>query len=213
MPGYKGPLFRTVFIDRKLPKSAKSTEIRFWGKIFSDLSLAPSYGEGSHGNMSFRFHKGCIITATRTDLKNLDEGDFVEIVDCVKEKNEMIVYCKGKREPSTDSFIHFLIYQERPDIQCILHGHDDLVLEKAAALKISQTESEKESGSLELFREIKRALGRRNYLIVKNHGILSFGRTVREAGDRALRVHERAMRKPLPPSDPKTPLDKKTRRK
>ena len=205
MAGYKGPLFRTVYISREAPKSPKITEIVFWGKIFSDLSLAPSYGAGSHGNMSFRYRRGCVITATRTDLKNLDAGDFIEIIDCVKEKGEMLVFCNGKRVPSTDAVIHYLIYRERPDIHAILHGHDDLVLEKADQFHIARTGCERESGSLALFREIQKVLARKKYLIIRNHGILAFGRTIREAGERALRVHERAMGKPasVPPKPKK----------
>lgn len=196
MAKYKGPSFRTVFIDKKAPKNPKLRELIFWGKIFSDLNLAPSYGKGSHGNLSFRHFGGCIITATLTNLKRLKESDFVEIIDCRRKGGEMTVFCKGVLKPSTDSVIHFLIYQARRDVNSVFHGHDTVVLEKVDQLNIAQTAKERPSGSYELFREIKKVLGRRNYLVVKKHGILSFGRTNKQAGERALKVHELGTKKP-----------------
>lgn len=193
MAGYKGPLFRSVFIEHKPPKHAELADLIFWGKIFSDMELAPSYGEGSHGNLSIRRHDGCIITATKTDLKNLSEEQFVEIIDCQKRGKEMVVFCKGTREPSTDSFIHYFLYQKRHDVNAILHGHDMIVLEKAAKLRLPQTREEKESGSIAMLKEVEKTAAKHSYLVVKNHGILSFGRNAREAGERALEVHERAL--------------------
>lgn len=195
MTGYQGPLFNTVFIDKKVPKSPKIRELIFWGQMFSDLNLAPSYGKGSHGNLSFRYYRGCVITATLTDLKKLSPDDFVEVVDCRKAGKEMTVYCRGRRKPSTDAFVHFQIYKLRDDVNSIFHGHDSLVMEQAHRLNIARTHRQRESGSYELFLGIKRILGRRNYLVVKDHGILSLGRNNVQAGRRALRVHELAAKK------------------
>lgn len=192
MPGYNGPLFDTVFVSKDVPRHAWVRELIRWGKVFSDLSLAPSYGEGSHGNMSFRSPGGCIITSTKSHMGGLREEDFVEIVDARRSGGRMTVFCKGRRTPSTDSYIHYVIYRSRPRLGAILHGHDMPVLEKSARMKLARTPRERESGSHELFEEIMQALGRRRYLILRNHGILSFGRTPREAGERALRIHDLA---------------------
>ena len=139
-----------------------------------------------------------MITATQTHMGSLHEEDFVEIVDARRAGNKMTVSCRGRRTPSTDAYIHYMIYQSRPEISVILHGHDMPVLEKVGRMKLAQTKREQKSGSHEMLEEILRTIGRRNYLILRNHGILSFGRTPREAGERALRLHELATKNHRP---------------
>ncbi len=189
----KGP-FRTVFVERKAPLGPKNKQLVFWGKIFSDFDPASRKYEG--GSLSYRHLNGCVITVAGSNLKSLTEESFVEIFDRQQDKSESVLFCKGARAPSRDALIHFLIYKERKDIQAIFFGHDELVTEKLGTLRISRTTKEEESGTEALFKRIREMLGRRKYVYVKNRGILSFGRTIKEAGERTLLVHERAMKKP-----------------
>jgi ribulose-5-phosphate 4-epimerase/fuculose-1-phosphate aldolase len=188
-------IFHSVFIEKKPPQSTKIKELIFWGKILSDLNMLAASHEGFNGNLSFRHFGGCVLSTKETHLKNLAPDDFIEVIDCQKKGEKITMYCKGKKAPSPQTLIHFLIYQTRPDINSIMLGHDSLVMDKADELNIPQIKCTKGNGIYRQYLEIKKVLKRKKYLIIRNQGILSLGRTIKEAGQRALRAHERAMRK------------------
>jgi len=195
MPTAQKPPFRCVFVDRKSPGGTKNKQLVFWGKIMSDLD--PTLRARMQGSLSYRHLDGCVITVESANLRSLTEDSFVEVFDAQKASSaSATLYCKGTRDPSPDALVHFLIYRERRDIQAIIFGHDELVLDKLGKLRIAKTTQEADPGTPALFKRIKEVLGRRKYVYVKNRGILSFGRTIREAGQRTLLVHELAMKKP-----------------
>src|SRR5262249_42472979 len=147
------------------------------------------------GNLSFRTPRGFVITATRSMLKSgLGWRDFVEVV-----REDWLGYelhVLGERVPSSDSFLHARIYALRPDVNAVLHGHDDLVLEHADALAreldLVSTGEAMLFGTKEDALETARALGTKDYIIRKGHGFVAVGRTLDLAGERALLVHRRA---------------------
>ncbi len=155
------------------------------------MGCAPSYGAGSHGNLSLRTRRGCLITATRTFLGALKQADFVEIVRCDPAAAPPTIWYLGRSQPSTDSLIHWQMYRWRPQIQCVLHAHDAGVLARAAALGLPQTSSAAQAGSPELIPLIK-PLARRPYFLVKDHGFVAVGRTIEEAGELAAAIHKKA---------------------
>ena len=96
-----------------------------------------------------------------------------------------MVYTKGKTVPSKESLLHSGIYQSRPEINAVFHIHDQLVVILADELMLPSTEGEQPRGSYELAKEVDRVLGLTKdtkYLVLRNHGIISMGETLEEAG-------------------------------
>jgi ribulose-5-phosphate 4-epimerase/fuculose-1-phosphate aldolase len=181
--------FNTVFLDKHIPLNSKIKKLIFWGRKFSLLGLTPNYGFAAAGNLSFRTEAGFIITATGKDMGKLEEEDFVEVRSCSVEKREITAF--GKLEPSKESMFHCAIYAKRPDVKVIFHVHDEYAVEHCDEYGLKCTANEKDPGTVELVNEILDVIGEHDYVVIKNHGIISLGSTVDEAGERILEVNSK----------------------
>jgi L-fuculose-phosphate aldolase len=178
---YFGTKFTTVITDQRLPDYSDSIkELSKWCRKLASISPTPHRAGGFPGNLSFRTADGFVITATEANLADIHREDFVEVeyVDIEKKR----IYVKGSKEPSSESFIHNAIYQLRPPVQAIFHGHCDLMLAYYRALKLQVTKNEQPYGTLALMNEVKEALRDNDILIIKNHGFIALGKTMNEAG-------------------------------
>ena len=183
--------FKPVRIGQHVTPDPRLADLMRWGRIFHKLGLAPSYGAGSHGNVSCRTPDGCLISATRTFLETITEAQFVELIGCDLTTPPPTVRYRGASAPSTDSLIHWYLYQQRPELSCVLHAHDALVLTHATALRLPQTARAADAGSADLLPLIV-PLIQHPYFLVKAHGFVATGRTADEAGSLALAMHHRA---------------------
>ncbi len=87
------------------------------------------------------------------------------------------------KDPSSESMLHHEIYKMRPDVNAIFHGHSGLLLKRG---NLPTTKEEKAYGSIELVKEVSKILNKGNLLLMKNHGFLSLGKSMEEAGKLAL---------------------------
>ena len=146
---------------------------------------------GKAGNVSARF-KGedgdvVAITPTLKSLADLREEDIV----LVNEKGEVLT--KGK--PSSEVVMHLEIYKNKPDVYGIAHTHSPYAtgfafsnkkikrLEGFGAIKseyIKDIEYFK-PGSKELADAASEALRDEDVIVLKNHGVIATGETVKEA--------------------------------
>jgi L-fuculose-phosphate aldolase len=179
--------FRTVRIRRDPPESERTGELRYWCSRFHDLGLAPVFRGRSLGNLSFRVREGenaFIITASGLALKqDLPVEAFVSVYGTAD--GGKAVLAGGTGDPSTESLLHFHVYEARREVMAIFHGHSREILKKADPLGLPATETAEPFGSMELVRSVLRVLGNHSFLILRKHGFLSLGRTMREAGEQA----------------------------
>jgi len=171
------PKFKTNFISRDIPNDLNLDKLKYWANEFLKQGLAPDYGEGAYGNLSCRADSGFIITATRFGLK---DQNYVKIVS-VDYKNKT-VSAEGEKEPSSESLLHYAIYQRRPEVSAIFHGHYEQILKDK---RFPCTKKEEKYGTIELVDSVLEVLGQNNFIIMKNHGFLSLGKTMDQAGQRA----------------------------
>ena len=157
---------------------------------------------GKSGNISKRI-KGSTgdivaITPTLKSLSNLNEEDIV-LVDM--DGNALT---KGK--PSSEINMHLEIYKKRSDVDAIVHTHSTFAtgfafsekklkrLEGFGQIKnpyIPQVEYEK-PGSAELAKTVGENIGDEDVLILKNHGVICVGDSLKEAKLLAVFVEETA---------------------
>ena len=187
---YVGPRFQTVFQSKEIPHHPAVTKMIKWGRRLAELDLAPRQGNACAGNLSFRAPSGFIITAAGADLGNLTGDDLVLVVEVKQDPHSVTV--QGKKEPSSESFLHHAIYAARPHVQAVFHGHDDLVLRCAQEIHLPVTAREQPYGSLELVEEVLQVLRDHNYLVIRNHGFIALGREMDQAGKEALEKHRLA---------------------
>jgi len=174
MEEYKGIKFRNIIIEKAFVDNELLPRLIDWCNRLSELGLAPLHGKGSAGNLSFRTARGFVITNSGTDLGSIKRKDFSEVLTIDKG----IVYSRGFREPSSESMLHFALYGKREDINAIFHGHYD-------KLDIPCTMNERPYGTRELADEAVR-LCSHDLFMLKNHGFISLGSGLDDAGNRII---------------------------
>ena len=183
--------FKTVFLSDEAPNDKEIEDLKHWCNQFHKNNLTLPIEGASTGNLSFRTEDGFIITASMLKTKeNLSNDCFVYVDNYDVYKNT--IYAEGKREPSCESIMHFLVYNSRDDINAIFHGHDKSIVKNAEKLKLPVTEEEAPAGTIELANEVLAVLGDNNFIVIKNGGFVSFSRTMKEAGELALKIHKKA---------------------
>jgi len=177
--------FNSVFISDKIPSDAKNMELKEWSEKFQKNGLTPEVEGNYTGNLSFRSKEGFVITASGLKNKeNLTDACFVYVKDYNKKTNTF--YVEGKNKPSSESVMHDLIYKTCEDINAVFHGHNDLIVKNSEKLKLPITEKEYEWGTIQLATEVLKVLDDNKLIVLKNHGFVSLGKTMKEAGELAL---------------------------
>ncbi len=192
------PKFETVMVGGEIPSDPRLDKLKYWCRIFDKKSLAPPYDGGSYGNLSFRLRENelpFIITGTSIGLKDKLGDDCFVRVNYVDFSNRK-VYALGTREPSSEAMVHAAVYGLNPSVNAIFHGHYQPFLDMAERLKIPVTAKEKPYGTIELVEQVHNLLLSfelcLNFFIMRKHGFVALGRTMREAGELTLDFCSRA---------------------
>lgn len=183
--GYSGVKFKTLYNTKASPVHHDNESLIKWCGIFHEYGLAPPYSGGSYGNLSYRTGKNTfIITGTCIGLKgNLDNSCFVEVLQCDPENKEILV--NGIRPPSSESFLHDIIYQHRSDIHAVFHGHHQKITCSAGLLGIPLTSKKLPYGTPELAQSVIKLLDH-DFFIIREHGFVSLGKNMETAGNQTL---------------------------
>ena len=159
---------------------------------------ADNLSPGTSGNISAREPDGRTfwITPSGMDFSQLLEADLVEI-DVASGS-----IASGNRVPSSEVPLHVLTYQRRPDVKGIVHAHSLFAAVfstlnrpiKAVHYQIARVGDEvpvadyATYGTDELADRATNALGQGNAVLLKNHGLIAVGNSIRDAYRNALDV-------------------------
>ena len=177
--------FNTVFVSDKIPHDTKLVELKKWSKTFQERGLTPEVQGNFTGNLSFRSKEGFVITASGLkDKQDLEDVCFVYVKAYDEESNTFFV--EGQTKPSSESIMHHLIYKACNNVNAVFHGHNDTIIAHAEEWGLPVTEKEYESGTVELAREVLKVLDDNKLIVLRNHGFVSLGNTMKEAGELAL---------------------------
>jgi L-fuculose-phosphate aldolase len=165
---YKGVKFRTLFEGAHFEYSEERN------KIIQELSKLKEKGllDRNNGNISVRAGKGMVITPTGKSMDDIVESDLVY----VKGTNESakLVMAVGTKQPSSESIMHWLIYENYPKVGAVLHFHDTTLLKRND--EFAETEVFHHYGTLELAHEVLKTLKKSKFIIIKDHGALAIGK-------------------------------------
>ena len=183
--------FKSIFVSGKVIGDPRIEELKEWSEKFQKSGLTPEVEGNYTVNLSFRFRDGFVITASVLKSKeNLTDDCFV-YVESYDEKSN-IFYVGGKKQPSSESVMHSMIYKSSEEVNAVFHGHYDIIIADAEKLGLPVTETEYESGTIELAREVLKVMGDNKLIVLKNHGFVALGRTMKEAGELALATLKRS---------------------
>ena len=193
MEHYKGIKFAVRFAEKKLLDFPIQKELIAWGEKLSKLDCIPTYPHpenphiiSSAGNLSARIDGKFIITSAGSNLGALTQKNFVEIIDV--DVHTQTIQAIGIEQPSSETMLHYSIYQRRNDIQVIFHGHNQILLAQCSQIGLISTKKWYPYGTRELMESVCEVLGTSDILIMKDHGFLSFGKTCQQAGENIIRA-------------------------
>jgi autoinducer 2 (AI-2) kinase len=174
---------------------ARELIVQITNEMFS-LGLLTATG----GNVSSRAadDETIWITPSRLYKGNLTEHDLVRI----KPDGSTI---EGERNPSVEWQMHFSSYRARPDTTGALHTHAPIatamgivgmpfppINTDAVFLADTQIVPWEMPGSKELADRVEVAMTKSRGCFLQNHGLMTVGKTLREAATRAMNLEETA---------------------
>ena len=159
---------------------------------------------GSNGNVSVRRTSGFAITATQLPSKeNLAPEDCVHLETCANGEARF----HGAKLPSSESIMHWHLFETFPAIQAIVHVHESNALlysepnrTRWTELGIVESAQDIGGGTIEVGQATAETFTTEtSYVILKNHrpdwdlgrtGTVVMGRTLEESLNRTLEIHE-----------------------
>ena len=159
---------------------------------------------GSNGNVSVRRTLGFAITATQLPSKeNLAPEDCVHLETCANGEARF----HGAKLPSSESIMHWHLFETFPAIQAIVHVHESNALlysepnrTRWTELGIVESAQDIAGGTIEVGQATAETFTTEtSYVILKNHrpdwdlgrtGTVVMGRSLGEALNRTLKIHE-----------------------
>jgi len=174
---------------------AREIVVQITNEMFS-LGLLTATG----GNVSAQSGDGetIWITPSRLYKGNLHEQDLVRI----KPDGSVV---EGERNPSVEWQMHFSSYRARPDTTGALHTHAPIatamgivglpfppINTDAVFLHDTQLVPWLMPGSKELADAVEEAMKKSRGCFLQNHGLMTVGKTLRDAATRAMNLEETA---------------------
>lgn len=182
----------------RLQQSKGIRELIRWRQRLFRLGLIGVYQNGDgFGNVSVRASPGSkefLITGTRTGgIPVLTLEHITRITDVDLEKN--YVACRGPIEASSESMTHEAVYRSDRRINAVFHVHNKAFW-KRLLWKVPTTSKAAKYGTPALAREVRRLfeedprIWEAKLIALAGHeeGVISFGKTIEEAGDALLQA-------------------------
>lgn len=157
---------------------------------YSKLCGAAGFVKAYDGNLSVRTKKNYILsTASKTNKSIIKSADLVK---CDLKGKKL----SGKRQLSTELKLHLYIYSKRKDVNAVIHTHPIYITSYAAAGKKLPAnilpEVYMQFGSIplapyaapstdEVPASIEPFVIECNAVILSNHGLVAYGKTIEEA--------------------------------
>ena len=186
LDGYIGIKFEAICIDKKLPGPCEEliTAFKENGLRLLHYNMAPANG----GNMSTRFEKGFLITASGCNLGCVEDDEVVYVEEFSLE-NKLVKY-RGCCPSSSETFLHGLLYNEKADILSVIHAHDIAATSMNLSGLLDETEREEPYGTVELAQLCLETFRKgKDIIVLKNHGYVAVGSSLTSAADIIINMH------------------------
>ena len=154
------------------------------------LIYEKGYVASTDGNVSVRLPDGNVMcTPTRCNKGFVKPADLV-VIDLKGQK------VRGERKQSSEMAMHLLIYEMRPEIQAVVHAHPAcatafaaagiplnkaLISEVVLAVGCIPLAEYGTPGTPELTDELRPFVAMHDALLMSNHGVVTYGKTIEDA--------------------------------
>lgn len=186
--------FNIKWIDEPLSVAVPNL-LMVWRDKMHELNQIGHYKEINigYGNISIKTEKGMLISGTQTgDIFPIKPVHFTLVTAYNIDENSVV--CRGPIKASSESMTHAAIYEADTSIKAIIHIHN-LELWKNLMNKVPTTKKEVSYGTPEMAYEIFRlfkesTVTQEKTIVMAGHdeGIIVFGKTIDEAGEKVLKL-------------------------
>lgn len=184
MEGYVGVKFESTRISDEIPSEALDEIMEF--KRVSQILKENGMTYRNAGNISIRSQGGFLITGSGVYLDDIGLEDLVRVLNYDIE--DFFLTYTGMKPPSAEAFLHGLVYDARPDVNCIIHVHDPLTALCSPA-NVNTTPEEYDYGTSDLAVVCLNTLKSENIVFLRNHGYVAVGEGLDEAMEKLLECH------------------------
>ena len=170
-------------------------EIKIWRDRMYNLKLIGHYEELNigYGNISMLVKEKMLVSGTQTgEIYPIKDEHFTIVDDYNIDRNW--VHCLGNIKASSESLTHLAIYHCDKSIKAIIHIHNFSLWETLID-RLPTTNKNVPYGTPEMAKEIERLfqesdVAQQKIIIMAGHeeGIISFGETMKEAGNNILQL-------------------------
>lgn len=179
----------STFFDAYYP------EMRRIAAALSSLGVLPLMEEpkgsgilATTGNYSMRTIDGFFITGSSVDKCNIQRDGLVYVEKIDYDTGSMTI--AGNVKPSREVLIHDQIYSAFPEVNVVLHTHDELALRYDTSSP--RTKNPIFFATLGEARQVVDALHELNYVTLPEHGQFAVGKDVDNALDEVINHHHDA---------------------
>ncbi len=184
MEQYQGVKFQFSQSAPSFDYDRKLEILNRWVFLFTELGLAPLHSTGAYGNQSYRTTSSSFIITQSgmSPQKQLNAANYVHVIGFDAANGTFMT--EGPATPSSESFLHNVLYEALPHINTILHGHSSLLGKYAQQLDIPVTKHFHDYGTPELAESaLQMASGNTLFFILKDHGFVALGKDIETAGE------------------------------
>ncbi len=165
--------------DLPISKTIQLLEINSWRTILHHLQLigqhSDRYNGLGFGNISQRINDkkypstAFIISGTQTGkFKQLSRQQYCVVTKANTVDNS--IHSTGLCQPSSEALTHASVYQQHPNIHCVIHIHNVEIWQQTKHLALASTDAKIAYGTPDMANEIARLYSKQNN---KTDGIFS----------------------------------------
>jgi L-fuculose-phosphate aldolase len=148
---------------------------------------------GTDGNISMRLNEDRVLITPSGRCKGRLNPDELLVVDLDGQR------LKGDLEPSSESLMHLYVYRRRPDVNACVHAHpphatafavtgqaltDNVLPEMVIGVGTVPLTNYAPPGTEAVPQSLEPHIAESNAFLLRNHGLLTLGRTLEEAYNR-----------------------------
>ena len=171
--GFIKDVFETFYLSKEIISNPLISEIINYFKILKE-----------NGVISIGFGKRMIINGEINDFSDILKEEIIEIADYDPIKNNLLII--GKNKPLMETPLHWMIHHARADVNCIVQINNKKFLKQ----KFPMTEKDFKIPTIEMIKDVMKKLKDSKIVILKNHGILFVGSSIKEVNDLIKKVKD-----------------------
>ena len=146
-------------------------------KACKNLKEKKIVDEKSQIFISHRYGKRVLINSEVEDFSCIKHEELIEVIDFDPFKNTLLAI--GPVEPVLETPVHWMIQHARSEVNAIIQLNDSLLADELST-DYPSTKHNHSIGSIEQIKEVLKALKGSKIAIIKNHGALFVGKSLKD---------------------------------